>query len=200
MDIHSMKHPTEKPSEHVMRFFTPEKFVRFNSSDEKQADRANEEWETALLQYRQHLNRIWPQIPKAGKKLAELCLHDAELLDPQQAVDPLLSPTSEPSDPEALWFGPAILPLKQGGELVTLIYVLSGAVRAHDSVHRWPFSKARPHWLFDEIDVGSEQCGPFVHRVLISDGRVFEIPFLSVKIHRTPLSPLAADRLIRTSA
>ena len=31
---HSMKPQTEKPSEQVMRFFTPELFIKFNSPDD----------------------------------------------------------------------------------------------------------------------------------------------------------------------
>lgn len=184
-----MKRRSEKHFEHVMRFFTPELYLRFNSSNDEVADRANEEWETALVEYRKHLDQIWDQIPDDGKQLAELCLHDAELLDPKQSVKPL-------------FFRPAIviLPLIQDGHLVTVIYKLSETVREHPPLSNWPFSRLRTHWLYDEIDIDGKQRGPFVHRVLLSDGRVLEIPFVSALIRSVPLSPPSGAEAARTSA
>jgi len=183
-----MKRRSEKHFEHVMRFFTPELYVRFNSPDEEEADRANEEWETALVGYRKHLDQIWGQIPDDGKQLADLCLHDAELLGPKQAVEPLFRPAI------------VILPLIQEDHLVTLIYMLSEPVREHPAAQDWPFSRLRTHWLYDEIDVDGEQRGMFVHRVLLSDGRVLEIPFVSAMIRSVALSPPTGGEAKRTSA
>jgi len=33
-----------------MRFFTPELFIRFNSPDDMEADRADADWEAAILE------------------------------------------------------------------------------------------------------------------------------------------------------
>ena len=41
----SLKPITEKLPENTMRFFTPDLYVRFNSTDDAVADRANEEWD-----------------------------------------------------------------------------------------------------------------------------------------------------------
>ena len=38
-------------SEPIMRFFTPELYTQFNSSDDGVADHANEAWENALQEY-----------------------------------------------------------------------------------------------------------------------------------------------------
>lgn len=195
-----MKHQIEKPVEPVMRFFTPARFIRFNSPDDDIADRANQEWETVLAEYREHLDQIWPRISKDAERLAQLNLHDAELLDPARAVDCKTHFRFEALGPPAMSFTPAIFPLKQDDQILTLIYLLSGDVRSHVPVRKWPFSKQRPHCLYDEVDIGLKQRGPFVHRLLISDGRVLEIPFLSVSIHSTPLSPLITAQLTRTSA
>src|SRR5437870_701827 len=81
-----MKHQTAKPSEPTMRFFPPELYVRFNSADEDEADRANEAWESALLAYRKHLDDIRERFPSQVRKLAEFCLHDAEFLGYDQAI------------------------------------------------------------------------------------------------------------------
>jgi hypothetical protein len=54
---------------------------------------------------------------------------------------------------------------------------------------RSPFSKTRTHGLYDEVDLAPAPRGAVLHRVLLSDGRVLEIPFLSVFIRSLPLSP-----------
>src|SRR5271165_3957990 len=55
---HSMKPQTEKRSEPVMKFFTPELFIKFNSPDDVVADRADEDWEAAIREYRSHLGCV----------------------------------------------------------------------------------------------------------------------------------------------
>jgi hypothetical protein len=95
---------------------------------------------------------------------------------------------------------PAILPLRQNGQLLALIDVLPGPVNLRAAAPKWRFLKLRPHWLYDEVDLASNRHGSFVHRVLISDGRVMEIPFVSVTFHSIPLSPLTGDDRPRASA
>jgi hypothetical protein len=183
-----------------MQYFTPELFVRFNSVDDDIADRASDEWENALATYRAHLRQIWAKIPKDAKKLAELNLHDAELLNPRRIVDSKTEIRFEKIGPPSISLTPGILPVKHEDRIVTLIYLLAGTVHQHASARNWPFSKERPHWLYDEVDIMPEQSDQVVHRVLISDGRMIEIPFVSLNIHSTPLSPLATAKLTRMNA
>ena len=69
-----MRLQTEKPSEQVMKFFTPELFIRFNSTDDEKADRADEDWEAAIGAYRHHLDCLREQMPSQVNKLAaSLC-------------------------------------------------------------------------------------------------------------------------------
>jgi hypothetical protein len=82
----------------TMRFFTPDLYVRFNSSDEKEADRANEAWEAALSGYRKHLDGIRDCMPSQVRNLSELNLHDAEVLACDQAVEPHVPIPYEQSD------------------------------------------------------------------------------------------------------
>jgi hypothetical protein len=174
--IASVKPQTEKQSEPVMKFFTPDLYMRFNSSDDEVADRADEEWESAISAYHKHLESLRDQMPPQVKELANLCLHDAELLAWEQPIEPFF---------ELLPFrtGFAILSIRQGDEIVSLIYVLWDQLRKHESREDWPFSKRRAHCLYDEVDVTSNHRGTFFHRVLLSDGTIIEIPFLSVLIH-----------------
>jgi hypothetical protein len=179
-DTHTMKPTTAKPSDQVMRYFTPELFLRFNSPDDGEADLAGEAWDAALMAYRKHLEGI----PCDISKFADLGLHDAELYADSHPVEPLCPvPFNSAGHPPM-----AMLALKRGDEFVSLAYSLWDRVREHPSPANWPFSKLRAHWLYDEVDLArGEGAGGFVHRILLSDGRILEIPFLSATQHRLPL-------------
>jgi hypothetical protein len=168
----------------VLKFFTPELFIPFNSPDDEVADRADEAWEAAIREYRGHLDGLRDQMPAQVKKLASLCLHDAEVLAFEQPIEPFFP---VPSGHFPLWSGFAILSVKQGDEVVSLIYSLWDRIRRHPSEKPWPFSRQRTHWLYDEVDIVPSRPGLFLHRVLLSDGTVMEIPFASALIHIIPL-------------
>lgn len=169
-----------------MRFFTPERYIQFNSPDDEVADRANEAWEKALDEYRRHLGTIQEKMPSQVRKVAELCLHDAELLGFEQETQPLFS-FPEPFWPGPLWSTMAILSLKQDQTIRSLIYLLWDRVREYPAKEDWPFSKARKHWLYDELDVAPDQRGAFLHRILFSDGSVVELPFVSAIVSSVSL-------------
>jgi hypothetical protein len=178
-----MKPLTEKPleSEQVMKFFTPELFLRFNSSDDDEADRANDDWEAAVLAYRTHLDGLHDQMPEQVRQIADLNLHDAEMLANDQRIEPVFA--LSPFQPFPVWSGSAILSFRHGDEIVSLIYSLWDRVRTHPARSDWPFSKQRTHWLYDELDLSSNSRGMFLHRVLLSDGTILEIPFVSALLH-----------------
>jgi hypothetical protein len=174
-----MKHPSDMPSEQVMRFFTPQLYVQFNSSDDKVADAASEAWEKALQEYQRHLETIRPFMTSQVRKIAELNLHDADVLGFEQGFQPVF-PLPEPFLPAPFWSAMAILSLKQDKIIRSLIYVLWDRVREHSAKVDWPFSKLRKHWLYDELDIAPNHDHLFLHRVLFSDGSIVEIPFVSV--------------------
>ena len=65
----------------MMRFFTPELYLRYNSLVDAVANRADEDWEKAICDYNKHLAKYAKQMNPRVKYLAEaLCLHDAELI------------------------------------------------------------------------------------------------------------------------
>ncbi len=161
-----------------MRFFAPELYMQFNSSDDEVADRANEAWEKALQEYQRHLETIRHLMPPQVRKITELCLHDAEVLGFEQEMQSAF-PFPEPFWPGPLWSAAAILSLMQDRTVRTLIYMLWDRVREHQAKEDWPFSKARKHWLYDEVDVETDHRGLFLHRILFSDGSVVEIPFVT---------------------
>jgi len=181
-DRKSMKPPTEKPSESGMRFFTPELYLRFNSSDDDIADRANEEWEEALEGYGEQLTRLRSKMPSPVRELADMCFHDWDFLG-LDLRNQALNGWNGHQDAN-LWLEFAIVSLHEKNEVISLIYTIWDHVRENEPQTDWPFSKNRSHWMYDEIDLAPNRNELFVHRILFSNGRVLEIPFRSVMIHR----------------
>jgi hypothetical protein len=179
-----MKHPIEKPSESIMKFFNPELYLQFNSPDDAVADRANDAWENAIRNYQRHLKAIRDRMRPEVRKISELCLHDAEILNFERDLTAVIP------------FKMAILSLKQEGSVHSLIYILWDNIRDYPPGKSWPFSTSRKHWLYDELDVAGSDRGLFLHRILFSDGSVVEIPFISVFVNVVSV----ADLLETTSA
>jgi len=173
-----------------MRFFTPELYAQFNSPDDRVADRASAAWEEALRAYREHLEAIRPAMPSQVRKLAQLCLHDAEVLGFEQGLQSLF-PVPEAFGPGPFWSALAIVFLWQDDTICSLVYLLWDPIRESAAREDWPFSKLRKHWLYDEVDVAADHR-KFLHRILFSDGSVVEIPFVSVITSSVPL-PLAHE-------
>jgi hypothetical protein len=187
-----MKHPIEKPADQIMRFFTPELYLQFNSSNEHVANRADEVWERAINEYKIHLDTLRDGMPSQVRKVSELCLHDAEVLGMEfQSLPPLPQALS----PVPFWSALAILSLKQDNTIQSLIYSLWDRVREYPAREDWPFSKSPKHWLYDEIDLARDGRGMFLHRVLLSDGGIIEVPFVSAIISVVRL-PVADQRRI----
>jgi hypothetical protein len=182
--IRSMKRQTDAPFKQPMRFFTPELYLRFNSRDDEIADLANEEWEKALGAYEVQLSGIQDKLPEQPRRLAELSLHDYELLGWDDATQPDLRPAGVPIP---AWSAVTVLSLRQRDLVVSLNYVLWDIVRRYPAPNNWPFSKLRLHWLYDEVDLAPGEPGRFLHRILFSDGTTAEVPFAMVFIHSVPL-------------
>lgn len=170
-----------------MRFFTPELYRQFNSSDDEVADRADAAWETALAENEKHLASIKDRLPSLVRSLAELRLHDAEVVAPMEEI------ASGGSRPAAevvtalqtpAWSAMGVMTVKHQGEFVTLIYNLWDRIRQDAPHSDWPFSQYPVYWLYDELDLSPDAKWPLIHRVLLSDGTVIEVPFQSVAIHK----------------
>lgn len=183
-----------------MRFFTPDLYVRFNSPDDPEADEADAAWEAALAGYREHLDRLRDRMSPQVRKLAGLCLHDAELLACDQAVEPAFPFPFEPFGFPPLWSAMAVVSVKHEGQVTSLVYALWDRLREYPAAAGWPFSRARTHWLYDEVDLAPGPRPAFLHRILLSDGRVLEVPFLSAFVHTAPLTPPADGVRVRQSA
>lgn len=169
-----------------MRYFTRKLYQEFNSSDDEVADRADEAWEAALREYREHLDGIRHSMHGGVLKVAELNLHDAEVLSRVEEVQPFAINHGGVGGGGLVWSALAIVTVRMGHDLVSLIYNLWDHVRESPAPEDWQFSRLHEHWLYDEVDYASEQGGHLVHRVLFSTGVELEIPFASVVVHRFP--------------
>jgi hypothetical protein len=167
----------------TMRFFTPELYLRFNSDDDRVADEADNEWERTLTAYRRHVEAIEPQMPVHVKELSQLHLHDAPLLAWHDA------------DPDV-----CILTVMQGGELISLVYVLADAIEVAVAPPDWPLPVDPINWLYDEMEHSANDKKVFEHRILLSDGRVIHISFTSVIVHRFSLARAFDASSLRRSA
>lgn len=187
MGIHSMKPLTAKRSKQGMRFFTPELYLQFNSSDDEEADEASEAWENAIAEYHQHLLELGDRLPAGVQKLSGLNLHDAELVGRHEESSPSIPLVPEPSWPPFIWSSVSILSLRQEREILSLIYVLWDRVQEEPAPVGWPFSTNRKHWLYDEIDLVEDGRSLFWHRILFSDGTLLRVPFVSAIVYRVPI-------------
>jgi hypothetical protein len=180
-----------------MKYFTPELYVRFNSPDEKVADRADREWEDHIEKYEQYLNGVRDRLPTQIRKLTELHNHDARILSRVEEIQagrsfpfrefPFPFPTS--------WSAVSVVALKTDETIRSLIYSLWDRTRVRPYDGEWPFSKEAEHWMYDELDFDLDYPGACLHRVLLSSGAELEIPFTSVIVHEfslTPAEPAAA--------
>ncbi len=182
-----------------MKYFTPQLYQQFNSRDEAEAERANEAWEQAILDYKRYLESIHDRMPSQVLALSELCLHDAAILSRTEVIQgapPVFFHDFPYPFPMVNWSAVAIVTVRLSGEILSLFYSLWDRIRTHEAPADWPFSKEREHWLYDEVHAldGRRESLAWLHRILLSTGITLEIPFLSVLIHRFPLPALTEGR------
>ena len=175
-----------------MQFFTPELYVRFNSPDDEVADAAYQEWEQATEQYARHLETFRARASSQIQKLTELSLHDAFIVsraEQIQAGGPHFFRDFPYPLPVAIWSALAIVTVKDGDTIRSLIFCLWDHVRTHHHADGWRFSTECEHWLYDEVEsVHPDRGGSYLHRILLSSGVELEIPFTALFIHEFALT------------
>jgi hypothetical protein len=188
-DIHFTKRQTDMPSEHTMRFFTPELYLRFNSLRDDEAIAADAEWENAICRYKSYLESIRGKMPSQVAQLAEFCLHDAEILLRTERQEPIDSPCAFPPFwPWVPWVGVFRFAVLLDEEVLSLLYFLYDHITEKPATPGWRFSKSHEHWLYDEIEFVPGNDGHFIHSVLLSSGIALSIPFSTVLITHIPIA------------
>ena len=173
---------TELP-ESPMRFFTPDLFLRVNSSNEEIADSAQEAWEFATHSYQHHLKTVLRSAPRNIVELAGACFHDAVIVgltfDPY-GRDPFQYSSGGRIPPSVPRPSPATFKLALAGRSIALVYLVWDGVTTTPPNPGWSEHKGPLLWLYDEIDEIWSRFGMFIHRILVSNGQVWEIPFYDV--------------------
>lgn len=147
-----------------MKYFTPDLFIAFNSSDRGIAKVASTQWDKAVAAYDKHLRSIRRKLPR---QLTDLCLHDAEFIEFEE-----VSPNSR--------HAVAHLVLRNAGEIIFLSYFLLEKPSIAQPLEDAVFSPLAVQWLYDEIDCHGAR--DFSHEILLSDGRVFRFRFEHLSI------------------
>ena len=150
-----------------MKYFTPELFVAFNSPDRKIARAASIQWDKAVTAYDKHLRSIRRKLPRSVRQLSKLYLHDAELLEFEDASPNGRKPVAH-------------LVLRQHGDVVFLSYFLLEKPSISKPIQHAIFSSRAVQWLYDEIEC--QGPGAFCHDILFSDGTVFHLRFEHLSI------------------
>jgi hypothetical protein len=162
-----------------MKFFTRELYERCQSDDDAVLDAAEEEWESALQVYEQHLEAIVPQLPAHLREFQELLLHDAVVQSIAREGDRLFLILRKDIPPR---------------DLVILTYELESEP-ALEPFARCPRDWARPtDFNFDEFDVIHEGGAPSTRKISYSAtagccGCVFGRCALPVPLPCFPLRP-----------
>jgi hypothetical protein len=150
----------------TMKYFTPERWLRFQDPRDKQVFfSAHEEWQEALRTYRRKLRQILRRSPNRLKRFAESeCLHDAMVL--------------------AIWQGRSRLnvilrPDMPTQEVVVLTYTLLADPLIDPSALPPEYRTKHAAWMYDEIGTEKRENGKmvFTHTVLLSNGWQVAIRF-----------------------
>ena len=180
-----------------MQFFTPDILIRGNSPDDAVNEAADDDWDVATAAYEARLAELSDRLPVDVRELADVYLHDGEVL---MWGDPRRPPRSIKAGRRLAGFPPgpnqSLVAVRLDDVVTSIEYDLSGPVRASSRRREQPFA-AQDHveWLYDEVDTSPTSAGTFLHRVLLGDGREVEVPFTSVRIRRVPLSPPSPQRI-----
>jgi hypothetical protein len=176
-----------------MNYFTPERYLRLgNLSDEQEFLAAQQAWEHAVSGYREHLRKVWKELPSGLRKLVEtVYLHDALVQSMHQKEDTFVITLQPESDP---------------GRLVVLGYNLVEEPTIEQNV--LPADRCREPiaWLYEELSLARPE-GPrglpppegkptFCHNILQSNGWEIMVRFRGAWLHR----PIRIIPVIPTSA
>jgi hypothetical protein len=167
----------------TMRFFTPERWMRFQHTSEQEAFySAQADWEQARAAYQQELNQVLPKVPSRLKRFAESeCLHDAMIL--------------------ALWQGRSRLnfllrPDPPTQELIQLTYTLVTPLRVNPSALPPEYRTKHAAWMYDEIGMEETASGKavFSQTILLSIGWEVTIRFSRFDFFRPKMLLPSADQ------
>lgn len=172
-----------------MRYFTTERYLKLQSSDEQCVIAAMEDWDRATEAYAQFLERIRAQLPPEALAIAQSDFHDWHLLM-------FWSNAREGVPPNEL-----IILLQERKDIAVLSYSLTASVKRIKPPLEWEMQHDKVYWLNDEFDVAADGRKSFMHRILLSDGTTLLINFSSCRVSETNSDRgVSPDELARIDA
>ena len=172
----------------TMTCYTPEFYLRFSKSEGAEAARLDQEWEDREAALWAELMTFVDRMPLELRKLAEeITFHDAEVLGWQSIPSKFAGrATLTNNGTQTVYAGRFELELKLGNSLYLVTYSLCAPVRELPAPENWPYPSQPLDWLYSEFH---EIPGGFEERILLSDGRVLEIPCFQVHLDHNQLAP-----------
>ena len=145
-----------------MKYFTPEHYVRGNSTNPDDLRGIEEAWERALRAYRRHWNRIRQAMPKAVQQFVagNVCLHDANVLSMTRTGKKLVLVLEREQPPQ---------------DLVILTFTLAGDLEIDTAALPVRGESNVVAWLYEEWDL--DRRGQRWFEVLLSNGCSVKLPF-----------------------
>ena len=159
---------TQKAEETAMKYFTRDRYLGLQTSNDDAMDAADAAWQAAVAAYDTRLQGLRAILPEGVLGLLE----------------------------DYYFPGARVLSLGQRGEffvvtlqldvpphdLLTITYALSGPPAVKRDNFAWVTKGHAMSWLCDEIEmVGDETRPHFVHSILLSSGWEIDVPFHSVQ-------------------
>jgi hypothetical protein len=165
-----------------MNYFTRERYLAMQNSEEAAMEQADADWEHAVDQYVAYLESIRPEMPEVVRQLVDgFYLHDAHVLSVGQRGDTFVISLQVDVPPS---------------ELLTITYTLAGPAEIREELFPWVKLAGVVDWLYEEIElVRSGDCPSFIHSILFANGWEARIPFRAVHLATAfPLLPLPHSR------
>jgi hypothetical protein len=176
-----------------MKYFTPDRYLRLGSLDDRETFlAAQDEWEKALSGYREQLQRIRKGLPPHNRSLRgfvlsvhSVYLHDASVLAMHQSEEDCIITLQPPSDPE---------------RLTVLSYKLVEEPRIEQNVLPPERCREQIEWLYDELDLDGPEP-TLRHNILLSNGWEVTLRFRWARVKR-PLRviPVLSEPCVRPAA
>lgn len=159
-----------------MKYFTPELFIALNSEDDAVAAAAEEQWQIATDDYRDHLRRIEAKLPETLRRFAaDVCPHDAEIVASMSGLHSALPYLTMQLHAAGSRRSYSVLSVNHEGAMMTLLYSNVEPPEVQLPAASDVFYDDHLIWLYDEISCPKR--GRFCHEILFSNGRVAKFVF-----------------------
>lgn len=153
-----------------MKFFTPELYVRGQSSDPAVLDAHEREWDEACDRYAAYLETVRPEMPPGVRRIDEsYYLHDARVRSIGRQGQSLVMVLQLDTPPHTL---------------LTFTFDLAGEYTINKAAvpEECRSPESAVEWMYEEWEKGADDPDVWLLRVLFSNGWEVRIPFRDVRV------------------